>query len=56
MFIVDKKWIGCPVTCLPSPAFLVDKDKVTKNCNNMLKKCEQLGIKLRAQVKTHKTV
>jgi len=53
---VGKKWIGHPVTSLPSPAFLVDQDKVSKNCNNMLNKCKQLGIKLRAQVKTHKTV
>ncbi|PNF15335.1 D-serine dehydratase [Cryptotermes secundus] len=54
--MANMKWLGHPVTSLPTPAFLVDHDKVAKNCNDMLNKCKQLGIKLRAQVKTHKTV
>lgn len=28
--LLDKKWIGHPVTRLPSPAYLVDHDKFIK--------------------------
>ena len=42
---------------LSTPALLVDKKKVVKNCESMLKTACQAGnIKLRAQTKTHKTV
>jgi len=29
-FILDKKWMGLQATCLPSPSYLVDHDKLTK--------------------------
>ncbi|XP_074642370.1 D-serine dehydratase-like [Tubulanus polymorphus] len=51
--------IHCPATIseLETPAFLVDLDKVKSNCDEMRHRCETLlGVKLRAHLKTHKTL
>lgn len=48
--------IGCRVEELITPAFLVDRAKVEVNCRNMLNTCKALGVSLRAQTKTHKTI
>ena len=48
--------IGTPVEEIHTPAFLLDKSKAKKNCDRMLKTCQDLGLKLRAQTKTHKTM
>ncbi|XP_049792144.1 uncharacterized protein LOC126199335 isoform X3 [Schistocerca nitens] len=50
-----KSCVGKRLSDVPTPAFLVDKQIVLNNCQNMLKKCAELGIKLRPHVKTHKT-
>lgn len=41
---------------LPSPAFLVDLEKVKRNCERMRKRCDSLGVALRPHMKTHKTL
>ena len=42
---------------LATPALLVDKKRVAKNCQAMLETaCKAGNIKLRAQTKTHKTI
>ena len=47
---------------LPTPALLVDRQRVAKNCASMIQTAQKAGlakaghIKLRAQTKTHKTI
>lgn len=41
---------------LPSPAFVVDLDRVRENCEGMRKLAQENGVSLRPHVKTHKTV
>ncbi|XP_045139165.1 D-threo-3-hydroxyaspartate dehydratase-like isoform X1 [Portunus trituberculatus] len=41
---------------LDTPAFLVDFNKVSTNCAKALAQCTELGVTLRAQTKTHKTI
>ncbi|KAK4305914.1 hypothetical protein Pmani_022229 [Petrolisthes manimaculis] len=48
--------VGKRVSELTTPAFVLDRVKVEANCSNMLKTCAALGLTLRAQTKTHKTV
>ncbi|KAG7163256.1 D-serine dehydratase-like [Homarus americanus] len=48
--------VGRRVEELTTPAFLVDLAKVKTNCANMLATCKTIGVSLRAQTKTHKTI
>lgn len=48
--------VGRQVNELTTPALLVDLAKVKANCRNMLATCRAMGVSLRAQVKTHKTI
>ncbi|KAK3857131.1 hypothetical protein Pcinc_036593 [Petrolisthes cinctipes] len=48
--------VGKRVSELTTPAFVLDRVKVEANCSNMLATCADLGLTLRAQTKTHKTV
>lgn len=41
---------------LDTPAFLVEFDKVRANCTKILAQCTELGVTLRTQTKTHKTI
>eukprot|EP01116_Phalansterium_solitarium_P009124 TRINITY_DN23157_c0_g1_i1.p1 TRINITY_DN23157_c0_g1~~TRINITY_DN23157_c0_g1_i1.p1 ORF type:complete len:408 (-),score=142.11 TRINITY_DN23157_c0_g1_i1:268-1491(-) len=41
---------------IPTPAFLVDIDALKNNCDVMLAKAKQLGVKMRPHMKTHKTL
>jgi D-serine deaminase-like pyridoxal phosphate-dependent protein len=53
----DKKsQIGCQIENLPTPCLVVSKSAVMKNCQKMLEKAEKMGVQLRGQTKTHKTV
>lgn len=49
-------YIGKHISSLATPAFIVDKEKVEKNCRRMLDLAKSNGIHLRGQTKTHKTV
>ena len=48
--------IGSDIRSLSSPALVVDLAAVEKNCDEMLARAAEAGIKLRGQTKTHKTV
>ncbi|KAL9658752.1 hypothetical protein ABK040_005907 [Willaertia magna] len=39
-----------------TPAFIVDLEKVTNNCNRMIEKSKKFNLSLRPHVKTHKTI
>ncbi|MBW3564119.1 MAG: alanine racemase [Acidobacteria bacterium] len=41
---------------LPTPAFLVDRERVANNCERMRKRATEWGVTLRPHVKTHKTI
>lgn len=48
--------IGHRIQDLTTPAFLVDYAKMETNCRQMLETCKIMGVSLRAQTKTHKTI
>ena len=48
--------VGSHIRSLSSPALVVDLAAVEKNCDEMLARAAEAGIKLRGQTKTHKTV
>ncbi|XP_033101790.1 D-threo-3-hydroxyaspartate dehydratase-like isoform X2 [Anneissia japonica] len=43
-------------SCLQSPSFVVDINKVKQNAQQMLERCQELGVNLRPHTKTHKTL
>ncbi|KAH7095335.1 putative serine dehydratase domain-containing protein [Paraphoma chrysanthemicola] len=45
-----------PISSLPTPALILDRSKLVKNCNAMLQVCQKLGVGFRAHVKSHKTL
>ncbi|KAH4976244.1 hypothetical protein HBI18_099210 [Parastagonospora nodorum] len=50
------QYIGQRLEDLPTPAIVLDKSKIKKNCAAMLQVCQQLGVGFRAHVKSHKTL
>ncbi|BFZ61763.1 hypothetical protein YB2330_002838 [Saitoella coloradoensis] len=56
--VLRKAFVGKPLFELPTPAFIVDRAIVKRNCDAMLKVVANSGQKVRwrAVVKTHKTV
>ena len=53
---MSSSMIGCNIGSLSSPALVVDLAAVEKNCEEMLARAAEAGIRLRGQTKTHKTV
>lgn len=52
----SRSLVGELVSSVDTPAFVVHKRIVERNCEAMLSTCRSLGVRLRAQTKTHKTV
>eukprot|EP01098_Paradermamoeba_levis_P013683 TRINITY_DN6287_c0_g1_i1.p1 TRINITY_DN6287_c0_g1~~TRINITY_DN6287_c0_g1_i1.p1 ORF type:complete len:413 (-),score=87.33 TRINITY_DN6287_c0_g1_i1:85-1323(-) len=49
-------WIGKSIHELRTPAFIVNKSKTKRNCEELLERVKRLGLEFRPHVKTHKTV
>ncbi|XP_041659840.1 D-threo-3-hydroxyaspartate dehydratase isoform X1 [Cheilinus undulatus] len=47
---------GEAISTLCSPALVVDVDKVKKNAQRMIERCQKMGVQLRPHMKTHKTL
>uniref|UniRef100_A0A3B4T817 Zgc:162816 n=1 Tax=Seriola dumerili TaxID=41447 RepID=A0A3B4T817_SERDU len=47
---------GEPLSALCTPALVVDVDKVKRNAQRMIERCQKLGVQLRPHMKTHKTL
>jgi len=47
-------YVGKNIQDVPKPAVILDKAKVHRHCQSMLKAVETLGLGFRAHVKTHK--
>uniref|UniRef100_A0A8C5HVC7 D-serine dehydratase n=1 Tax=Gouania willdenowi TaxID=441366 RepID=A0A8C5HVC7_GOUWI len=47
---------GEPLSALCTPALVVDVDKVKRNAQRMIQRCNKLGVQLRPHMKTHKTL
>ncbi|KAA8587448.1 hypothetical protein FQN60_016310 [Etheostoma spectabile] len=47
---------GEALSALCTPALVVDVDKVKRNAERMIKRCQNLGVQLRPHMKTHKTL
>jgi D-serine deaminase-like pyridoxal phosphate-dependent protein len=50
------EYIGQRLEDLPTPAIVLDKSKIKKNCAAMLQVCQKLDVGFRAHVKSHKTL
>lgn len=48
------QYVGQPLTSLPTPAAILDRSIIRKNCDTMLNVCKKLGVGFRAHVKSHK--
>ena len=48
--------VGKNIQDLPTPCLIVSAKAVEDNCNKMLEKAQILGVQLRGQTKTHKTI
>ena len=48
-------FVGMHLNDVPTPAAVLDRAVVRRNCAQMLQACEGLGVKFRAHVKTHST-
>lgn len=44
------------LSALCTPALVVDLDKVKRNAERMIDRCQNLGVQLRPHMKTHKTL
>ncbi|KAJ3131299.1 hypothetical protein HDU90_008612 [Geranomyces variabilis] len=51
-----QQYAGLPVSALRSPALLVDRKKVHRNCRELLDAVQRAGLDARVHVKTHKTI
>uniref|UniRef100_A0A3Q3EE49 Zgc:162816 n=1 Tax=Labrus bergylta TaxID=56723 RepID=A0A3Q3EE49_9LABR len=47
---------GQAISTLCTPALVVDLDKVKKNAQRMIERCQKMGVQLRPHMKTHKTL
>merc|ERR1711953_1011168 len=48
--------VGKNIQDLPTPCLIVSAKAVEDNCTKMLEKAQKLGVQLRGQTKTHKTI
>lgn len=49
------QFVGKTLNELPTPAVVLDRALIKRNCNAMLNVCKELGVGFRAHVKSHKT-
>jgi len=54
--VLEEQFIGKKLDSLPTPAIVLDRAVIRRNCAAMLSVCAQLGVGFRAHVKSHKTV
>jgi hypothetical protein len=50
------QYVGQRLEDLPTPAIVLDRSKIKKNCAAMLQVCQKLNVGFRAHVKSHKTL
>jgi hypothetical protein len=50
------QYVGQRLQDLPTPAVILDRSKIKKNCSAMLQVCQALDVGFRAHIKTHKTL
>jgi D-serine deaminase-like pyridoxal phosphate-dependent protein len=53
---IVKQHVGKKLQDLPTPAVILDRSKIIRNCNAMLQVCQELDVGFRAHVKSHKTL
>ncbi len=49
-----EEFVGKPLTCLRTPAFIIDRSVFARNCSSMSSKTMEWGASFRAHLKTHK--
>lgn len=50
------QYVGKRLKDLPTPAVILDRSKIKKNCDAMLEICQELDVGFRAHIKSHKTI
>jgi D-serine deaminase-like pyridoxal phosphate-dependent protein len=53
---IASQYVGQRLQDLPTPAIVLDRSKIKKNCTAMLQVCKKLDVGFRAHVKSHKTL
>lgn len=51
---LKKEYVGKKLDQIPTPAFIVDRSVMDRNCDSMLQRASKMNAKFRAHVKTHK--
>lgn len=51
-----EKYLGKPVSDLPTPSLIIDRAVFAQKCSAMLNNAKNLGVQFRCHVKTHKTL
>ena len=51
---LKQAFVGKNLSQAPTPVAVVDRAVVVRNCSQMLRACQNLGVQFRAHVKTHK--
>ncbi|KAI0577155.1 amino acid aldolase or racemase [Pyrenophora tritici-repentis] len=54
--LLTSHFIGKKLSTLPTPAIVLDRALIRRNCAAMLGICSALGVEFRAHVKSHKTI
>ncbi|KAJ3153345.1 hypothetical protein HDU86_005303 [Geranomyces michiganensis] len=54
--LLQQNYVGLPISSLRSPALLVDRKAVQRNCQELLDAVQRAGVDARVHVKTHKTI
>ena len=52
--VLREAFVGKHLKDVPTPAAILDRAVVRRNCQRLLQACENLNLQLRAHVKTHK--
>ena len=52
--LLRKEFVGKTLWDVPTPAAVLDRNVIRRNCRQMLDACQALGLSFRAHVKTHK--
>ena len=54
--VLKRTYVGKRLDELPTPAAILDRNVIERNCKQMLEACEALRVSFRPHVKTHKVL
>lgn len=54
--LLVKEFVGKTLQDVPTPAAVLDRNVIQRNCRQMINSCRVLNVSFRAHVKTHKVL